>query len=61
MSFTLDPKARELLDACAQRLSELRYTSVTVSGFLNEYLMRTLPGELERLKRESADGMTPKS
>ena len=51
ITVTLDPKTIELIEQGVRNLSAQRGTKVKTSAFINEFLIRTLPAEIQRTKK----------
>tara|TARA_R100000027_G_C2182974_1_gene74511 strand:+ start:349 stop:543 length:195 start_codon:yes stop_codon:yes gene_type:complete len=51
ITVTLDPKTIELIEQGVRNLSARRGTKVKTSAFINEFLIRTLPAEIQRTKK----------
>jgi len=56
IGVTLDPELVKMLKEASELQAMQRHTKPKLSTFLNEFLHRFLPGELERLKQESKQG-----
>lgn len=53
VGFTLDGEIVDMLQEASTRQAKLRHQSPKVSPYLNEILHRYLPGELDRLRKET--------
>lgn len=53
IGITIDPELVDMIKEAAEIQAAQRHSKPKLSTYLNELLHRVMPGELERLKKES--------